>query len=116
MQEDIIDWQDLVPSDYHFFGPTKEALRGEHYVSDEKVKTVEIEWLKKQSTGFYEVGIHILSFERGTLLLRETATMLKSWDVIPRGSASSWCMIRIPVSVIIPVLKKKVLLFDSPLK
>ena len=55
----------------------------------------------------------MLSFEGGTLLLRETVTMLRSWDGIHRELASFSCMIHVPVSVIIPVLKKKVLLFDS---
>ena len=40
--------------------------------------------------------------------------MLTSWDVIHRGSASFWCMMHVPVLIIIPVLKKKALLFDSP--
>ena len=40
--------------------------------------------------------------------------MLKSRDVIHRGLASFLCMIHVTVSVIIPVLKKKALLFDSP--
>ena len=55
---------------------------------------------------------YMLSFEGGTLLLREMVTMLKSRDVIHRGPTSFWCMIHVPVSVIIPVLKKKALLFD----
>ena len=56
----------------------------------------------------------MLSFEDRTLLLRESVTVLRSRDVIHRGSASFWCMISVPVSVIIPVLKKKVVLFDPP--
>ena len=46
----------------------------------------------------------MLSFEGGTLPLRETATMLRSGDVIHRGPASFWCMIHAPVPVIISVL------------
>ena len=38
-KKDIIDWQDLTPSDYHIFGPKKEGLRGKHYDSDVEVKT-----------------------------------------------------------------------------
>ena len=38
-EEDITDWQDLAPSDYHFFRPMKDGLRGKHYISNEEVKT-----------------------------------------------------------------------------
>ena len=48
-----------------------------------------------------------LSFECGTLLQRETMTMLRSMNAIHRRSASFWCMIHVPVWIIIPVLKKK---------
>ena len=57
----------------------------------------------------------MLSFEGGKLLLRETVTMLRSRDVIQRDPATFWRMIHIPMSVIISVLKKKALLFDSHL-
>ena len=56
----------------------------------------------------------MLSFEGGTLQLKETVTMLRSRDVIHRGIALPRYMIHVPVSVIISVLKKKALLFDSP--
>ena len=55
----------------------------------------------------------MLSFEGGTLLYRETVTPLRR-DVIHRELAWFWCIIHVCVSVIIPVLKKKALLFDSP--
>ena len=44
----------------------------------------------------------------------EEVTMLRSRDVIHRGPAWFWCIIQVSVSVIIPVLKKKALLFDLP--
>ena len=56
----------------------------------------------------------MLSFEGGTLLLREEVTMLRSRDVIHSGPALFWYIIHVPVLVIIPVLKKKTLRFDSP--
>ena len=40
---------------------------------------------------------YLLSFEGGTLLLRETVTMLSSRNVIHRGPALFWYMIQIPV-------------------
>ena len=57
----------------------------------------------------------MLSFKGGTLLLREVVTLLRSRDVIHKGPASFWCKINVPVSVIIYVLKKTALPFDSPL-
>ena len=52
----------------------------------------------------------MFSFKGGTLLLKEMVTMLRSRGVIPRGPVSFWCMIYVPVSVIMTVLKKKALL------
>ena len=55
---DIVDWQDLVPSDYHLFGTMEEGLRDKHYASNEEVETGVMKWLKEQSTESYKVGIH----------------------------------------------------------
>ena len=55
---------------------------------------------------------YMLLFEGGKLLLRETVTMLRSRDVIHRGPAWFSCIIHVPASVIILVLKKKALIFD----
>ena len=49
-----------MPSDYHLFSPIKECVRGEHYASDEEVKTVVIKWLKEQSIEFHGAGIYAL--------------------------------------------------------
>ena len=84
---------------YYLFDPLKEGLRGKHYASDEEGKTAKMKWL---------------SFKGETLLLRETVTMLRSRDVIHKGPVSFWCMMHVPVSIIISVLKKKALLFDFP--
>ena len=59
-KEDIINWQDLTPSDYHLFGPMKEGLRGKYYSSDEKVKTAVMKWLQEQSREYFEGEIHVL--------------------------------------------------------
>ena len=56
----------------------------------------------------------MLSFKGATLLLRETVTMLRSRNVIHKEPASFSCMIHVPVSIIIPVLKKNVY-FLTPL-
>ena len=50
-QVDIIDWQDLVPSDYHLFGSMKKGLRGKYYASVKEAKT---------AVEFYKAAIHAL--------------------------------------------------------
>ena len=44
----------------------------------------------------------------------EKRWLWRSRDVIHRGPSSFWCMIYVPVLVIIPVLNKMALLFDTP--
>jgi histone-lysine N-methyltransferase SETMAR len=51
---------DLVPSDYHLFGPLKDALRGRHFASDEEVKEVVHAWLVTQPKTFSSEGIRKL--------------------------------------------------------
>ena len=41
---------DLLPSDYHLFGPKKDCLRGKHYASDKEMKSAVMRLLKEQST------------------------------------------------------------------
>jgi hypothetical protein len=52
---------DLVPSDYHLFGPLQDASRGRRFTSDEEVKGAVHEWL-------------------GTSVLKSTGTMLKIYN------------------------------------
>ena len=84
-----------------------------HYASDKEVKIAVIRGSKNSQQNFSKQGI-VLSFEGGTLLLKQTVTMLRIRDVIHSGPASFWCIIHVPVSVIIPVREKKALPFDSP--
>ena len=60
LKEDIIDWRDLAPSHYHPFSCKKEDLLSKHYASNEELKSTVMKWLKKLSTEFYEVGIHVI--------------------------------------------------------
>ena len=60
LKEDIIDFQDLAPLDYHLFGSMKEGLRSKHYASDGEVKTAVMKWFKEQSTEVYEAELHAL--------------------------------------------------------
>ena len=45
---------DLAPSDYHFFGPFKQALRGRRFTSDLEVKEGVHAWLSAQPKTFSE--------------------------------------------------------------
>ena len=51
---------DLAPSDFHLFGPLKEAHRGIHFKDEEAVKTSVRQWLRRQDLAFYRAGIHAL--------------------------------------------------------
>jgi histone-lysine N-methyltransferase SETMAR len=44
---------DLVPSDFHVFGPMKEALRGRRLSSDKEVIGAVQNWLKTQANKFF---------------------------------------------------------------
>lgn len=51
---------DLAPSDFHLFGPLKEALRGRRFSSDEEVKDAVHEWLSSMPNSFFSEGIQQL--------------------------------------------------------
>jgi len=51
---------DLAPSEYHIFGPLKEALRGRSFTSDEEVKVAVHTWLLEQPKSFFSAGIQKL--------------------------------------------------------
>ena len=44
---------DLAPSDYHLFGPLKEALRGHQFTSDQELKEAVHAWLATQPKTFF---------------------------------------------------------------
>ena len=86
-KENVIGWQDLVPSDYYLFDPIKERFKTNIYASEEKVKTALMKWIKEVNRVLQSSDTCSL-FEGGTLLLIETVTMLRSRDVIHRGPTS----------------------------
>ena len=51
---------DLAPSDFHVFGPLKEAMGGKTFRSDEEVQQAMREWLHSQPNDFFSRGIHAL--------------------------------------------------------
>jgi histone-lysine N-methyltransferase SETMAR len=61
---------DLGPSDFHVFGPLKEAMGGNSFRSDEEVQQAMHEWLRSQPKGFFSRGIHALLKLWNTCMLR----------------------------------------------
>ena len=93
---------------------TTEGLKGKLYASDEEGKSaVSKKSLKEHSTKFHVARIHVL-IRKGDIVIERNGDEFESKDMIHRGPASFWHMIHDPVSVIIPVLKKKALLFIPP--
>jgi histone-lysine N-methyltransferase SETMAR len=51
---------DFAPSDFHVFGPLKEAMGGKSFRSEEEVQPAVHEWLRRQPKDFFFRGIHAL--------------------------------------------------------
>ena len=68
---------DLAPSDYHLFGPLKEALRGRRFTSDPEVKEVVLAWLAAKPKTFYSGASGSLCND-GPSALKSKGTMLKN--------------------------------------
>jgi len=51
---------DVMPSDFHLFGPLKDALRGTRFEEDESVIRAVRTWLRGQETSWYREGMHAL--------------------------------------------------------
>jgi histone-lysine N-methyltransferase SETMAR len=52
---------DLTPSDFHIFGPLKDALRGRRFADDDELKHSVREELRRFSKEFYATGIQRLT-------------------------------------------------------
>jgi histone-lysine N-methyltransferase SETMAR len=50
----------LAPSDFHLFGPLKDALRGTRFEDYESVIRAVRTWLREQETSWYREGMHAL--------------------------------------------------------
>ena len=62
--------QDLAPSDFHVFGPLKEAMGDKSLKSDEEVQQAVHEWLHSQPKEFFPKGIHALPKRWNTCMER----------------------------------------------
>jgi len=61
---------DLVPSDFHVFGPLKEEMGGKSFRSEEEVQQAVHEWLHSQPKDFFSRGIHALPKRWNTCMER----------------------------------------------
>jgi len=52
---------DLAPSDFHLFGPLKNALRGRRFAADDEVKEAVHDLLRSQPQTFFSNGIKKLT-------------------------------------------------------
>jgi len=51
---------ELAPSDFHIFGPLKDALHGTRFENDESVIRAVRTWPREQETSWYREGMHAL--------------------------------------------------------
>jgi histone-lysine N-methyltransferase SETMAR len=61
----------LASSDFHVFGPLKEAMGGKSFRSDEEVQQAVHEWLRSQPKYFFSRGIHAIPKRWNTCMVRE---------------------------------------------
>ena len=52
---------DLAPSDFHLFGPLKNAVSGRRFAADDEVKEAVHDWLRSQPQTFFSNGIKKLT-------------------------------------------------------
>ena len=69
-------WPDLAPSDFHLFGTLKKSLRGQHFSSDEEVKTAVRKWFKTKPVEFCNEGIRVL-FKRWEKAVQKPGDYIK---------------------------------------
>jgi hypothetical protein len=48
-----------VPSDFHVFGPLKDALSGKHFRDDDEVRSAVHEWLRTRPKEFFSRRIYM---------------------------------------------------------
>ena len=61
---------DLASSDFHVYGPLKEAMGDKSFRSDEEVQQAVQEWLRSQPKDFFSRGIHALPKRWNTCMIR----------------------------------------------
>jgi hypothetical protein len=88
----------MAPSDYHMFGPLKEALGVKKFRSDEEVQQVVHEWLCGQPQEFFCRGIHTLCTtpRRHTEEWRYSCTFFLPWHQM-EVSAQHYTVATLPI-------------------
>ena len=61
---------DIAASDFHVFGPLKEAMGCKSFRSDEEVQQAVHEWLHSQPKYFFSRAIHVLPKRWNTCMVR----------------------------------------------
>ena len=74
---------DLVPSDFHVFGPLKAAMGGKSFRSDEEVQQAVHEWLHSQPKDFFSSGIHALPMSWKTCMERNEDYVENVFHCVP---------------------------------
>jgi histone-lysine N-methyltransferase SETMAR len=69
---------DLAPSDFHLFGPLKNALRGRQFAADDEVKEAVHDWLCSQPQTFFSNAIKKLTDRWANVSRRIREIILKS--------------------------------------
>jgi hypothetical protein len=67
---------ELAPSDFHLFGPLKNALRGHRFADDDEMKEAVHDWLRNQTQDFHMALGNLQS--AGLKVLRSKDITLKS--------------------------------------
>ena len=93
---------DLVPSDYHLFGPLKEALRGRRFTTDQELKEAVHAWLAAQPKIFFSEGIK-------KLVQQWKKYIEKQGDYVEK-----WCYYKVPIFIEIKTVYILRIIIDSP--
>jgi len=69
---------DLAPSDFHVFGPLKEAMGGKSFRSNKEVQQAVHEWLHSQPKDFFSRGIYALP-KRWNTSMEPNGDYIEKW-------------------------------------
>ena len=93
---------DLAPSEYHLFGPLKEALRGCRFTSDQELKEMVHAWLTARPKTFFSEGIK-------KLVQQWKKCIEKQGDCVEK-----WCYFKLSIFIEIKFVSLVWIIIDSP--
>ena len=94
---------DLAPSDYHLFGPLREALRGCRFTSVQELKEAVHAWLAAQPKKFFSEGIN-------KLVQWWKKCIEKQGDYVEK-----WCYYKFSIFIEIKIVSVLQIISDSPI-